>query len=351
MLRRAGDYIKLPKRKDLVVRLKFSDQEAEVYRKAKEKAIRCIEDTPDLENSGRHYKNVLQKIEALRQICTLGISNVEDAAQDAFNQLTDIQGSSLTPDAASVAIRQFVSLGLPMMCVKCDTLMSFASENPDEPLWVHLTSCLRLWCSSCYERERVDPKDHRLCECPSACPSVTIPLQNQAATASITVAHCANETDVPTKVRALIQDLKKCPKGTKRYAHFDENKLNLVVDVKLSEVSVLFSFWKDTLGITGAALTKAGISCARIDGSMNMKQRSNILREFSAGGQIDVLLLSLACCAVGLTLTSASRAYLMEPQWNPLIEEQAFARIYRISQTQEVTMVRFVMEDSIEKGG
>lgn len=39
----------------------------------------------------------------------------------------------------------------------------------------------------------------------------------------------------------------------------------------------------------------------------------------------------------------------MEPQWNPALEEQALARVYRIGQTQNVTTIRFLMKDSIEK--
>lgn len=50
-----------------------------------------------------------------------------------------------------------------------------------------------------------------------------------------------------------------------------------------------------------------------------------------------------------LTLTAASRAYLMEPQWNPAIEEQALSRIHRIGQTRPVTTVRFIMDNSIEQ--
>lgn len=50
-----------------------------------------------------------------------------------------------------------------------------------------------------------------------------------------------------------------------------------------------------------------------------------------------------------LTLTAASRAYLLEPQWNPSIEEQALARIHRLGQTQEVTTIRFVIAESIEQ--
>ncbi|EAQ87139.1 hypothetical protein CHGG_03758 [Chaetomium globosum CBS 148.51] len=50
-----------------------------------------------------------------------------------------------------------------------------------------------------------------------------------------------------------------------------------------------------------------------------------------------------------LTLTVASRAYLMEPHWNPTLEEQALARIHRIGQMREVTTVRFYIRDSFEE--
>lgn len=61
------------------------------------------------------------------------------------------------------------------------------------------------------------------------------------------------------------------------------------------------------------------------------------------------MLLTLSCGAVGLTLVEASRAYLMEPHWNPTMEEQALARIHRIGQTREVITVKFYVRDSFEE--
>jgi SNF2 family DNA or RNA helicase len=38
----------------------------------------------------------------------------------------------------------------------------------------------------------------------------------------------------------------------------------------------------------------------------------------------------------------------MEPHWNPSVEQQALARIYRMGQTRKVTTIRYIMRDSFE---
>lgn len=38
----------------------------------------------------------------------------------------------------------------------------------------------------------------------------------------------------------------------------------------------------------------------------------------------------------------------MEPQWNPMMEEQALCRVYRMGQKKDVTIVRYRMRDSFE---
>ena len=39
----------------------------------------------------------------------------------------------------------------------------------------------------------------------------------------------------------------------------------------------------------------------------------------------------------------------MEPQWNPMAEEQALDRIHRIGQTRPVTTIRYIMKDTWEE--
>ena len=51
---------------------------------------------------------------------------------------------------------------------------------------------------------------------------------------------------------------------------------------------------------------------------------------------------------LSLDLTAASRAYLLEPQWNPMIEEQALSRIHRLGQKKEVRTIRYRVRNSFE---
>ena len=47
-------------------------------------------------------------------------------------------------------------------------------------------------------------------------------------------------------------------------------------------------------------------------------------------------------------LKVANYVHLMEPQWNPMLEEQALDRVHRIGQTRDVVTFRYVVKDSIE---
>jgi len=60
------------------------------------------------------------------------------------------------------------------------------------------------------------------------------------------------------------------------------------------------------------------------------------------------MLISLKAGGVGLNLTCASRVYLVDPWWNPAVEEQAIDRVHRIGQTKKVVVKKFVVKDTVE---
>ena len=85
------------------------------------------------------------------------------------------------------------------------------------------------------------------------------------------------------------------------------------------------------------------------DGTMTLAARGKALKEFHSNNKITVLLATIGAGGVGLNLTSASKVYIMEPQYNPAAVAQAVDRVHRIGQTREVTTVQFIMKDSIEE--
>ena len=61
--------------------------------------------------------------------------------------------------------------------------------------------------------------------------------------------------------------------------------------------------------------------------------------------------LRLPCQAggVGLNLTAAQRVFLLDPWWNPAIEQQAMDRVHRIGQEHPVLVTRFIVKGTVEE--
>jgi len=67
------------------------------------------------------------------------------------------------------------------------------------------------------------------------------------------------------------------------------------------------------------------------------------------GGQsVTTLFILVVTNTSRLNLTAANHVFLMEPQWNPMLEDQALDRVYRIGQTKEVTTVRYIVQGTLE---
>jgi SNF2 family DNA or RNA helicase len=62
-----------------------------------------------------------------------------------------------------------------------------------------------------------------------------------------------------------------------------------------------------------------------------------------------VFLISLKAGGTGLNLTQADYVFLVDPWWNPAVENQAIDRAYRIGQEKHVIAVRLITPDSIEE--
>ncbi|KAL5701977.1 DNA repair protein rad5b [Ranunculus cassubicifolius] len=115
------------------------------------------------------------------------------------------------------------------------------------------------------------------------------------------------------------------------------------------EKSIVFSQWTSFFDLLQIPLNKRGIKFLRFDGKLSQRNREIVLKEFNEGKDKMVLLMSLKAGGVGLNLTAASNVFLMDPWWNPAVEEQAIMRIHRIGQKRTVCVRRFIVKDTVEE--
>ncbi|TVY34933.1 Helicase-like transcription factor, partial [Lachnellula cervina] len=102
-------------------------------------------------------------------------------------------------------------------------------------------------------------------------------------------------------------------------------------------------------------LDDSDIPYTRVDGKTSLPRRAEAPQNFHNDETLRVILVSITCGGAGdaninkLDLTAASRVYLMEPHWNPMIKEQALCCVHRVGQKRNVTTVRYLMRDSFEE--
>lgn len=84
-------------------------------------------------------------------------------------------------------------------------------------------------------------------------------------------------------------------------------------------------------------------------GSLNVKQREQMIKEFSDEVSKKIMILSLKAGGLGLNLTSASNVIHYDLWWNPAVEDQATDRTYRIGQDKNVMVHRFITLSTFEE--
>ncbi len=111
--------------------------------------------------------------------------------------------------------------------------------------------------------------------------------------------------------------------------------------------ALVFSQWTSLLDRVEPALADAGLGFLRLDGST--RDRGAVVEAFQRDDGPPVLLLSLKAGGTGLNLTAADHVFLMDPWWNPAVEDQASDRAYRIGQDKPVNVYRVVAHDTVEE--
>ncbi|KAL8906452.1 MAG: hypothetical protein Q9171_006264 [Xanthocarpia ochracea] len=322
-LRRSKASISLPPRNDELHKVDFNQDERAYYELANNAIIDYLTQTTADSDRGIST-NVLAKINSLRQICNLGLqykTPLEKTIFEAPRSSLQEQYDGLI--ASGLAFCSCCSKDLSQVDEFNESFLPTSEASDNTNAWIS-TCAETVFCGYCFDIFQNEPRTpEQNCEHQPICELVAVESSNPSM-AILT----PSPLNPPPKLRALQSDLLNLPKDDK---------------------SIIFSFWTTTLDLVGKALKDIQTDYVRVDGTVPRLERQLALRRFQGDPSISVILISLRCGANGLNLTAANHVFLMEPQWNPALEDQALDRVHRMGQTKAVTTVRYIMKNSIEE--
>ncbi|CAL5061353.1 unnamed protein product [Urochloa decumbens] len=312
--------VELPPKTVLECYIDLSEEEREIYDQMELEGKKKMQEFGDRDSILRNYSTVLYIILRLRQLCDdVSLCPLDVKSWLPSNSLEDV---SKTPELLK-KLASLVDDGDDFDCPIC--------LSP--PTKTVITSCTHIYCQTCILKI--------LKSSSSRCPICRRSLSKEDLFLAPEVKHSdedgSGNTESDRPLSSKVQTLLKLLKTSQ-----NEDP---------SSKSVVFSQFKKMLILLEAPLKNAGFNILRLDGSMSLRKRLQVIKQFAHGGPDSptVLLASLKAAGAGVNLTAASTVYLFDPWWNPGVEEQAMDRVHRIGQKKEVRVVRLIVKDSIEE--
>jgi superfamily II DNA or RNA helicase len=112
---------------------------------------------------------------------------------------------------------------------------------------------------------------------------------------------------------------------------------------------LVFSQFVKHLRLVKERLQKEKITHYYLDGQTPREERMRLVNQFNKSSEVKVFLISLKAGGLGLNLTAADYVVLLDPWWNPAVEQQAIDRSHRIGQKRTVISYRFITKNSVEE--
>ncbi|WP_439183494.1 SNF2-related protein [Carboxylicivirga taeanensis] len=122
-----------------------------------------------------------------------------------------------------------------------------------------------------------------------------------------------------------------------------------ITDKTANHKILIFSQFVKMLALIKDELNRRSIDFEYLDGKSSTKQREQSVNNFQTNDDLRVFLISLKAGGTGLNLTAADYVYIVDPWWNPAVENQAIDRCYRIGQDKKVFAYRMICRDTVEE--
>lgn len=153
-----------------------------------------------------------------------------------------------------------------------------------------------------------------------------------------------------TKLRQIC-DSPALLRGDEPAGDIGSSKIDMLVEQIENKAAghkmLVFSQFVSMLDLIGKKLAEKGIPFVTLTGST--RNRKAVVEEFQENPDVRVFLISLKAGGTGLNLTEADYVYLVDPWWNPAVENQAIDRSHRIGQHKKVVAVRLICPGTVEE--
>jgi helicase-like protein/SNF2 domain-containing protein len=111
---------------------------------------------------------------------------------------------------------------------------------------------------------------------------------------------------------------------------------------------LVFSNFVMSLDLCSLVLDKLGIGHILITGK-NANKRDELIHKFRTDPRVQIALISIKACSVGVNLVEATRVFFLDPWWNYSVEDQASDRAYRMGQSNDVVVTWLIIRGTIEE--
>ncbi|MCQ2106839.1 MAG: SNF2-related protein, partial [Fibrobacter sp.] len=135
----------------------------------------------------------------------------------------------------------------------------------------------------------------------------------------------------------------------------DSGKLRMLLDLleaiqEQGEKTLIFTQFREMGEVLQEVIDRElKIKADFYHGGCGQSQRNNMVKNFQEDPEKKILILSLKAAGTGLNLTAASQVIHYDLWWNPAIEAQATDRAFRIGQTKNVQVHRFITKGTFEE--
>ncbi len=130
---------------------------------------------------------------------------------------------------------------------------------------------------------------------------------------------------------------------------FDEIMEQWEVVRKGGHKALFFSSFVTHLTLFKTTFEEKGYHFAWLTGDTPLKKRNSEVDRFQNDPSLQAFFISIKSGGTGLNLQAADYVFILDPWWNPKIEDQAIGRAHRIGRTDPVFVQQYISKDTIEE--